>query len=181
MKIFFFIFGTPFFLAVLYVIRILFGLEYSVEYDEDLVVTSDFVSNLSRIIVIYIMGFLPIYIMVTILGGILAHIIPFSIYKVLYILTNLIAYAMGIIKYRKNSKRFNSFSGKKKWILCCLAFGFLLGLLETQLATIDSPNSTVETIIGYASSIVWSFIISGGFRVIPDLLIDLFDKLFEKK
>ena len=35
MKIFFFIFGTPFFLAVLYVIRILFGLEYSVEYDED--------------------------------------------------------------------------------------------------------------------------------------------------
>lgn len=103
------------------------------------------------------------------------------VYRLLIAFAIIISIAMGFIKYGKNSRRFNSFSEKKKWILCCLAFGFLLGLLETQLATIDSPNSTVETIIGYASSIVWSFIISGGFRVIPDLLIDLFDKLFEKK
>ena len=103
------------------------------------------------------------------------------VYRLLIAFAIIISIAMGFIKYGKNSRRFNSFSEKKKWILCCLAFGFLLGLLETQLATIDSPNSTVETIIGYASSIVWSFIISGGFRVIPDLLIDLFDKLFDKK
>ena len=181
MKIFFFIFGTPFFLAVLYVIRLILDFRFSREYQVDTPVPSEFVSNLSRIIAIYMMGFLPIAIIVTIFGGIFAHIIPFSIYQVLYILADLIAYAMGIIKYRKNSKRFNSFSEKKKWILCCMAFGFLLGLLETQLASIDSPCSTVETIIGYVSSIAWTFIIAGGFRVIPDLLIDLFDKLFDKK
>ena len=181
MKIFFFIFGTPFFLAVLYVIRILFGLEYSVEYDEDLVGTSDFVSNLSRRFVIFMMGFLPIALIVQILSYILVYILPYMVYRLLIAFAIIISIAMGFIKYGKNSRRFNSFSEKKKWILCCLAFGFLLGLLETQLATIDSPNSTVETIIGYASSIVWSFIISGGFRVIPDLLIDLFDKLFDKK
>lgn len=166
MNIFFFIFGTPFFLAVLYVIRLILDFRFSTEYDADATLTSDFVSNLSRIIVIYMMGFLPIAIIVTILGGILAHIIPFSIYQVLYILTNLIAYAMGIIKYRKNSKRYNSFSEKKKWILCCLAFGSLIGLLETQLASLSSPCSTVETIIGYVSCIAWSLIISGVFRVI---------------
>ena len=69
MKIFFFIFGTPFFLAVLYVIRILFGLEYSVEYDEDLVGTTDFVSNLSRRFVIFMMGFLPIALIVLLTVG----------------------------------------------------------------------------------------------------------------
>lgn len=192
MKIIFFIVGTPIFFAFLYVIRLLLGLEYSVEYDEDLVVTSDFVSNLSRIIVIYIMGFLPIYIMVTILGGILAHIIPFSIYKVLYILTNLIAYAMGIIKYRKNSKRFNSFSGKKKWILCCLAFGFLIGLVETKIASAFTPCSTIEIIIGYVSCIAWSLIISGGYEAVVEMFLKLivslltnilgvFNKIFGEK
>ena len=192
MKIIFFIVGTPIFFAILYVIRLLLGLEYSVEYDEDLVVTSDFVSNLSRIIVIYIMGFLPIYIMVTILGGILAHIIPFSIYKVLYILTNLIAYAMGIIKYRKNSKRFNSFSGKKKWILCCLAFGFLIGLVETKIASAFTPCSTIEIIIGYVSCIAWSLIISGGYEAVVEMFLKLivslltnilgvFNKIFGEK
>ena len=192
MKIIFFIVGTPIFLAFLYVIRLLLGLEYSVEYDEDLVVTSDFVSNLSRIIVIYIMGFLPIFIMVTILGGILAHIIPFSIYKVLYILTNLIAYAMGIIKYRKNSKRFNSLSKKKKWILCCLAFGFLTGLIETKMASAFTPCSTIEIIIGYVSCIAWSLIISGGYEAVVEMFLELivslltnilgvFDKIFGEK
>ena len=192
MKIIFFIVGTPIFLAFLYVIRLLLGLEYSVEYDEDLVVTSDFVSNLSRIIVIYIMGFLPIFIMVTILGGILAHIIPFSIYKVLYILTNLIAYAMGIIKYRKNSKRFNSLSKKKKWILCCLAFGFLIGLVETKMASAFTPCSTIEIIIGYVSCIAWSLIISGGYEAVVEMFLELivslltnilgvFDKIFGEK
>ena len=83
---------------------------------------------------------------------------------------------MGIIKYRKNSKRFNSLSKKKKWILCCLAFGFLIGLVETKMASAFTPCSTIEIIIGYVSCIAWSFIISGGFRVIPDLIIDLFDK-----
>ena len=176
MKIILFIVGTPIFFAFLYVIRLIFGLGYSEENGEDFQETSDFVSNLTRRFVIYMMGFLPIYIMVTILGGILAHIIPFSIYQVIYILTNLLAYAMGIIKYRKNSKRFNSLSKKKKWILCCLAFGFLIGLVETKMASAFTPCSTIEIIIGYVSCIAWSFIISGGFRVIPDLIIDLFDK-----
>ena len=138
------------------------------------------------------MGFLPIYIMVTILGGILAHIIPFSIYKVLYILTNLIAYAMGIIKYRKNSKRFNSFSGKKKWILCCLAFGFLIGLVETKIASAFTPCSTIEIIIGYVSCIAWSLIISGGYEAVVEMFLKLivslltnilgvFNKIFGEK
>ena len=81
MKIFFFIFGTPFFLAVLYVIRILFGLEYSVEYDEDLVGTTDFVSNLSRRFVIFMMGFLPIALIVQILSYILVYILPYMVYR----------------------------------------------------------------------------------------------------
>ena len=177
MKIILFIVGTPIFFAFLYVIRILYGLVYS----DDSVGTPDSVSNLTRRIVIYMMGFLPIALIVQILSYVLVHILPYMVYRLLFALAIIISIAMGFIKYGKNSRRFNSFSEKKKWILCCLAFGFLLGLLETQLATIDSPNSTVETIIGYASSIVWSFIISGGFRVIPDLLIDLFDKLFDKK
>ena len=177
MKIILFIVGTPIFFAFLSVIRILYGLVYS----DDSVGTPDSVSNLTRRIVIYMMGFLPIALIVQILSYVLVHILPYMVYRLLFALAIIISIAMGFIKYGKNSRRFNSFSEKKKWILCCLAFGFLLGLLETQLATIDSPNSTVETIIGYASSIVWSFIISGGFRVIPDLLIDLFDKLFDKK
>ena len=181
MKIFFFIFGTPFFLAVLYVIRLILDFQLFKEYDKDHTSTSDFVSNLSRRFVIFMMGFLPIALIVQILSYILVYILPYTVYRLLIALAIIISIAMGFIKYGKNSRRFNSFSEKKKWILCCLAFGFLLGLLETQLATIDSPNSTVETIIGYASSIAWTFIISGGFRVIPDLLIDLFDKLFDKK
>ena len=53
MKIIFFIVGTPIFFAFLYVIRILYGFVYSEEYDEDLVDTPDFVSNLTRRIVIF--------------------------------------------------------------------------------------------------------------------------------
>ena len=192
MKIFFFIFGTPFFLAVLYVIRILFGLEYSVEYDEDLVGTTDFVSNLSRRFVIFMMGFLPIALIVQILSYILVYILPYTVYRLLIALAIIISIAMGVIKYRKNSKRFNSLSKKKKWILCCLAFGFLTGLIETQLASIDSPNSTIEIIIGYVSCIAWSIIISGGYKAVIELFLGLiislitsifgvFDKIFGGK
>ena len=180
MIIFFFIFGTPFFLAVLYVIRLILDFQLFKEYDKDYTSTSDFVSNLSRRFVIFMMGFLPIALIVQILSYILVYILPYTVYRLLIALAIIISIAMGFIKYGKNSRRFNSFSEKKKWILCCLAFGFLLGLLETQLASIDSPCSTVETIIVYVSSIAWTFIIAGGFRVIPELLIDLFDKLFDK-
>ena len=192
MKIFFFIFGTPFFLAVLYVIRLILDFQLFKEYDKDYTSTSDFVSNLSRRFVIFMMGFLPIALIVQILSYILVYILPYTVYRLLIALAIIISIAMGVIKYRKNSKRFNSLSKKKKWILCCLAFGFLTGLIETQLASIDSPNSTIEIIIGYVSCIAWSIIISGGYKAVIELFLGLiislitsifgvFDKIFGGK
>ena len=188
MKILLFIVGTPIFFAFLYVIRILYGLVYS----DDSVGTPDSVSNLTRRIVIYMMGFLPIALIVQILSYVLVHILPYMVYRLLFALAIIISIAMGIIKYRKNSKRFNSLSKKKKWILCCLAFGFLTGLIETKMASAFTPCSTIEIIIGYVSCIAWSIIISGGYKAVIELFLGLiislitsifgvFDKIFGGK